>query len=81
MADFRKLAAIPPRVGILADRFQTDVPVGREAIPAKESNRRADELTREVVAGRIPLDETSGPIVAKAMQFRRRRSRQKRKEP
>lgn len=49
------------------------VPVGRVAIPPHEARQRAYHLAGEVAAGRLPLDETSAQIVARALEAEHRR--------
>lgn len=71
--NLRKIGSTPPRALEVASRDDGQTFVGRDEISGPEMRRRSERLAAEVAAGRIPLDETSSPMVARAMMREHRR--------
>lgn len=64
--NFQKVVSKPPRALELVDR-NPEEPIGRKPLARGEGRRRAATIAGEVAAGRLPLDEVTGPQVARAL--------------
>lgn len=72
--NFQKVVEGPPRALYLVSRERgAGVPIGRRPVSRRELLRRAEQVTQEVAAGRLPLDEVTAPFVARKMMYEYRR--------
>lgn len=71
----RKVTETPPRALEVATRDTPDAPIGRKSVDRRELARRMYNLSGEIATGRVPLDNTSAPIVADALEREYRKFR------
>ena len=74
--NLRKIAASPPRALVIVAKMKSDEPpLGRKKLPPSEFHQRLYNASGHVAAGSLPLDDTTAPIVAKALEARYRQFR------
>lgn len=76
---FRRLQNKPIRALVvarrMAERTASDAPVGRKKLRPDEERRRVYNLAGEIAVGRVPLDDDSAGLVARALEMEHRRLR------